>query len=108
VESCGPVHNRPVQGLLYIESLRIIYSTYFESLLQYGIIVSGTSTNTGRVFIFQKRIIRIMMGGGPKGSCKGLFEKLSMLPVPCLYTLSLMMFIVNNLENFQTNLHDIV
>jgi len=49
-----------------------------------------------------------MTGGGPKGSYEGLFEKLDMLPVPCLYTLSLMMFVVNSFENFQTNLRDIV
>jgi hypothetical protein len=62
-----------------------------------------------RVFLLQKRILRIMMGLGPRCSCKGLFKNLDILPVPCLYIFSLMMFVFNNPKNFQTNsmLHSI-
>ena len=46
-------------------------------------------------------IIIIIIGVGPGCSCKGLFKKLDILSVSCLYILSLMMF-VNSLENFQS------
>jgi hypothetical protein len=44
-----------------------------------------------------------MSGVGPRSSCRGLFKKLDILPVACQYILSLMLFIVDNLEDFQTN-----
>lgn len=42
-------------------------------------------------------------------SCRGLFKKLSILPVACLYMLSLMTFVVDNPDKFQSNssLHNI-
>ena len=50
----------------------------------------------------QKRVIRIMYGAEPRASCKGLFRRLEILPVLCQYILSLMLFIRDNPNNFQT------
>jgi len=36
-------------------------------------------------------------------SCRSLFKKLEILSIPCQYILSLMSFIINNQEIFQTN-----
>jgi hypothetical protein len=36
-------------------------------------------------------------------SCKSLFKESKILPVPCQYKLSLMNFIINNQESFQTD-----
>jgi len=44
----------------------------------------------------QIRVIRIMSGAEPRASCRGLFRKLEILPVPCQYILSLMLFIIDN------------
>jgi hypothetical protein len=48
-----------------------------------------------------------MSGAEPRASCRGLFRKLEILPVPCQYILSLMLFIIDNSNNFQTvsNIH---
>ena len=43
-----------------------------------------------------------MPGAEPRASCRGLFRKLEILPVPCQYTLSLMLFIIDNRNNFRT------
>jgi hypothetical protein len=45
-----------------------------------------------------------MSGAEPRASCRGLFKKLEILPVPCQYILSLMLFIIDHLNNFQTGL----
>ena len=44
------------------------------------------------------------MGVGPRYSCKGLLTKPDILPVPCSYIFSMMMIVVNNRKNVQTNL----
>jgi hypothetical protein len=56
-----------------------------------------------RVFLLQKRIIRIMLGIGPRCSCISWFKKLDILPVTCLYIYSLMSFVVDNQDLFQAN-----
>jgi hypothetical protein len=44
-----------------------------------------------------------MPGAQPTTSCGSLHNQLEILPVPCQYILSLMNFMINNQENFQTN-----
>jgi IS1 family transposase len=56
-----------------------------------------------KIFTVQKKIIRIVVGAHPRTSCRSLFKKLEILPVPCQYIFSLMNFLVDNQENFQTN-----
>jgi hypothetical protein len=68
-----------------------------------GIIECGNSFNIKRILTLQKKIIRIMAGSKPRNSCRNPFKKLKMLPLPCECIFSLMNFIVNNLERFQTN-----
>jgi hypothetical protein len=45
-----------------------------------------------------------MSGAEPRASCRCLFRKLEILPVPCQYILSLMLFITDNPYNFQAGL----
>jgi len=44
-----------------------------------------------------------MDGAQPRTSHRNLFQQSKILPVPTLYILSLMNFIINNQGNFQTN-----
>jgi hypothetical protein len=56
------------------------------------------------IFLMQKKkIIRIMLGLGPRSSCRGAFRKLDILTVPSLYIYALMMFVINNPDSFQSN-----
>ena len=80
------------------------YFAYFHSIIRYGNIFWGNSTISCKVFKLQKRVIRIIYGAEQRASCRGLFWKLEILPVPCQYILSLMLFIIDNPNNFQTGL----
>jgi hypothetical protein len=44
-----------------------------------------------------------MLGIGPRSSCRNWFKKLDILMVQSLYIFSLMMFVVNNPDNSQTD-----
>jgi hypothetical protein len=44
-----------------IETLKI-YHAYFHSIVAYGVIFCGNSTDVTKVFLLQKTTIRIMMG----------------------------------------------
>jgi hypothetical protein len=93
---------RSVFHISNINTLKSIYFAYFHSIIQYGIIFWGNSSNSRTIFTLQKKIIRIMVGAHPRTPCRNLFKKLEILLVPRQY-ISLMNFFVNNQENFQTN-----
>ena len=44
-----------------------------------------------------------MSGVVPMSSCRSLLTKINILPTACQYTLSLMLFIVDNQKGFLTN-----
>jgi hypothetical protein len=44
-----------------------------------------------------------MAGVKPRNSCRSLCKRLEILALPCEYIFSLMSFIINNQEHFQTN-----
>ena len=52
---------------------------------------------------------RLLMGVDSRCSCKGLFKKLDILPIPWEYAFSLFMFIIKNFYNFlnNTDLHGV-
>jgi hypothetical protein len=75
----------------------------YDSIITYGIIFWGNSSNSRKIGTFQKKIVRIMAGAQPRSSCRSLFKQLEVLPVWGQYIFSLMNFIVSNQENFQTN-----
>jgi len=95
-----------IRLLVHISSmitLKSMYYAYFNSIIKYGIIFWSNSFNIRKRFTSQKQVIRIMAGAQHRTLHRSLFEQLEILPVPCQYILSLINFIINNWENFQTN-----
>ena len=94
---------RNLNHTLNVDILCMVYFAYFQPILQYGTILGGNSTHTQQIFKLQKTVIRIMPGVGPRASCRNLYKKLNILPVPCQYILPLMLFVIENQQDFLTN-----
>jgi hypothetical protein len=71
--------------------------------MKYGINFLDNSTDSKKVFTLQKKTVRIMVGVKPYYSCRYLFRRLQVLPLPCEYIFSLLNFIISNQEHFQAN-----
>jgi hypothetical protein len=84
-------------------ALKIIYSSYFHSVMSYGIIFWGNSRISGDIFKVQKRIVRILSNKTSYDSCRRLFNKLQILTVPSQYIYSLLGFVVKNENLFTSN-----
>ena len=91
------------------DTLKSVYYSHLHSLISYGIIFWGNSSNSVHVFQLQKRAIRIITGSRQRDSCRELFKKLKILPLHSQYIFSLLLFIVNNRNLFHVNsdIHDI-
>jgi len=65
-----------------INTLKMIDYSYFHSVMTYGLLLWGHSSDSIKIFRLQKKIIRIMMGYRSSDSCRKLFFNLEILPLP--------------------------
>jgi hypothetical protein len=100
---------RVVKPFLSQDSLKMVYYSYFNSIMTYRLIFWGNSLCSNIIFRLQKRIIRIIVGIRGRDSCREHFKKLKILPLPSQNILSLLLFVVDNGDYFKVNseIHDI-
>jgi hypothetical protein len=91
---------RRLYPLCEISTLKMVYFAYFHSIMEYGIMFWGTSSESKKNFLQQKKIIRIMTGSSRRTFCKPLFQKLKILTLTSQSILSLMRFLASNLDKF--------
>jgi hypothetical protein len=85
------------------EALKLVYYAFFHSVMSYGLIFWGNSTQSKCVFKLQKRALRIIMGARNNVSCREFFNLLKILPLSPQYIYSLSLFVVNNRNLFLYN-----
>ena len=87
-----------------LEILKIAYFAYFHSLLSYGIVFWGAQIqNLNKIFVVQKKCIRIISKVAPKTHSKPLFQNLQILPAPCVYIYKCALLIRSQRENLALN-----
>jgi hypothetical protein len=94
---------RSIKPFMSLEAMRLIYFSYFHSVLSYGIIFWGNSVHSKFIFKIQKRTIRVITDSWIRDSCRDLFKKLQILPLYSQYIYSLCMFAVKNRDLFELN-----
>lgn len=91
-----------LHGTVDLCVLRMYYFASVHSLMKYGIVAWGVSSDFGRVFRLQKRAIRFMAGVTSRHSCRELFGQMSILTLPCVLIMELLMYVRSNLNSFKT------
>jgi len=87
---------RVLKSVLEYESLKVVYYANIYSHIRHGIIFWGSSSDTQRVFVLQKRALRILLHLGPRVSCRGLFRSNRLLTVYAIYIFSCLLFHYKN------------
>lgn len=85
---------------LEFDVLKIIYCANFQSVLRFGIIFWGGSKDVHKIFIIQKRTIRLLLGLKARESCRGKFRELGLLTVTGLYIYECLLFLFRNKRKF--------
>jgi hypothetical protein len=81
-----------------------VFNTICEWFMVNSFFLNLNKTFSGRkVFRMHKYIIRIKMGCKRREPCWHLFRKLKILPLPSQYILSLLLFVMNNRNQFTIN-----
>jgi hypothetical protein len=65
---------RVVQPFLSLDSLKLMYHSYFHLILSNGIIFWGNTPHSNVIFKMQKKIVRIMVGIRNRDFCREYFK----------------------------------
>lgn len=88
-----------------INTIKMMYFACVHLIMKYRIIFWGNSIDSKRVSQLQKRVVRIMRGAKSSILYKPLLRALEILTLSSQYELSLMTFLIHNLDyltfNFQ-------
>jgi hypothetical protein len=84
-------------------TLRKIYYAYIHSILSYGIIFWWNSSNVNKLFILQKKTIRILSNTGTRESCREAFKNMEIMTPYSQHIYSLILFTVDNTHLFTPN-----
>jgi hypothetical protein len=102
-QASGTRGTRNLKHIVPQSTLWTIYYAYIHSILSYGIIFWGRSSNVSKLFILQKRIIRIITNTGVRESCREAFKNMEIMTLYSRYIFSLILFAVKNKNLFTPN-----
>ena len=89
--------------VLNIPTLKSIYYAHIFSHLKYSIVSWGSSPHAKKLFQIQKWAVRSIVGVKKSTSCKPIFKKLKILPLPCIFIYECACFIRKHFQTFQLN-----
>ena len=89
---------RRLKSIISTNNLRTVYFAYVHSIITYGFVFWGNSPHSNNMFKLQKRVLRIIMKDDNRVSCRELFKKVNILPLHSQYILSLLLFVVKNMD----------
>lgn len=91
---------RSLAPILDEKTLVSLYYASFYSRVKYGIAFWGSSSDLIKVFILQKRLVRIITHRHFRCSCRKVFRDLNLLTVPSLYIYEVLMMVKKNLHEY--------
>lgn len=78
-----------------------LYYANFYSIMSYCIIVWGGVREANRIFLIQKRAVRIIAKTDRRESCRVLFKNLKLLTFTSVYIFKLCVFVFKNIDIFK-------
>jgi hypothetical protein len=97
---------RSLKHTLPKETFKIsIYLSQAESIITYWIIFWGQSSEASKVFIMQKKMLRIIYNLKTTDTCRNIFTQNHIMTFYSCYICSLILFVFNNRNLFDLNTH---
>lgn len=94
---------RRIKGISTFQAARMTYFANFHSLATYGIQFWGMSTDADRVFMLQKRVIRVLNNLRQWESCRRYFVSNGILTIPSAYILTIARYVHVNKDLYAKN-----
>lgn len=81
--------------------LKTIYYSNFYSVMRFNILNWGSSTELTKVFLLQKRTVRILKKMKFNQSCRGVFRSNNLLTAPAIYIYESIMHLFKNKNDYE-------
>lgn len=94
---------RRIKNISTPQAARVTYFANFHSKATYGILLWGTSSDADKIFVLQKKAIRILCQMNYRESCRPAFKQQQILTIPSAYILSCLRYVHNHLHEFIKN-----
>ncbi|CAH2104083.1 unnamed protein product [Euphydryas editha] len=91
---------KKIRLLTDVDTARLVYFSYFHSLMSYGILLWGNAANINTIFILQKRAIRYIYKMKCKESLREKFKEINILTFASQYIYENIMYIRKNRHLF--------
>lgn len=100
---------RKVRQYTDTDTARLVYFSYFHSLLSYGILLWGKAADIKNIFILQKRAVRAIYCMKSRDSLREKFKEANILTVASQFIYSNILYVHKNLDLFpkNSNIHNI-
>lgn len=92
---------RVIAKYMDYSALRTIYHALVESHIRYGIVFYGNSRDANKVFIIQKRALKVLWKLNIRDSCRKRFKNSSILTFYGIYIQECLMFLFKNQNYFK-------
>lgn len=92
-----------LKKLLDIPDLKTVYYSVFYSRVRYGIMFWGQSPEISKIFLLQKKAIRIILNMRKLDSCRGSFKNNNILTVYGMYIFESIMFMHKHINYFNNS-----
>lgn len=86
-----------------VATARLVYFSYFHSVMSYGILLWGRADDMQTIFMLQKRAIRFIYKLAYRESLRELFKDINILTVACQYIFENIMYVRKNMTSFKKN-----
>lgn len=91
---------KKIRRLTDVGTARLVYFSYFHSIMSYGILLWGRAADIETVFVLQKRAIRAIYDLRCRESLRELFKEIGILTVAGQYIYENIMYVRKNLSLF--------
>lgn len=94
---------RRIKQLTNVETAKLVYFSYFHSVMSYGILLWGKAADIQTIFVLQKRAVRSIYSLGARESLREKFKETNILTVASQYILENIMYVRKNQHEFKQN-----
>ena len=86
-----------------VDTARLVYFSYFHSVMSYGILLLGKAADIQSIFVLQKRAVRSIYKMGSRASLREKFKEVNILTVACQYILENIIYVKKHIHLFKKN-----
>lgn len=94
---------RKVRQYTDVDTARLVYFSYFHSVMSYGILLWGKAADIQNIFVLQKRAVRAIYQLGARDSLKDFFKEIGILTVASQYIFANILYIRQNIHLYSKN-----